>query len=74
MENRRQYYAESGQPDLMPAEGVEKSAVACMPIISSGDVTGAVAFLDNGNGGSISDSQKSLIQAAAQFLGRQLEG
>ena len=40
-----------------------------MPIISAGDVTGAVAFLDDGKGMEISDSQKSLIQAASQFFG-----
>ena len=74
MESRRQYFADSGQPHLLPAEGVDRSAVACMPIISAGDVTGAVAFLDDGKGMEISDSQKSLIQAASQFLGRQLEG
>ncbi|MCD7960238.1 MAG: AbrB/MazE/SpoVT family DNA-binding domain-containing protein [Ruminococcus sp.] len=73
MEQRRQYFSESGQPELMPAEGVEKGAVACMPIIVAGDVTGAVAFLDSGTGSALNDSQKSLIQAASQFLGRQLE-
>ena len=74
MEQRRQYFSETGRPSLMPAEGVEKSAVACIPIIAAGDVTGAVAFLDNGNGTGLNDSQKSLIQAASQFLGKQLEG
>lgn len=74
MENRRQYFSESGTPALMPAEGVERGAVACMPIISAGDVTGAVAFLDNGENTVMSESQRSLIQAASQFLGRQLEG
>lgn len=74
MENRRQFFSESGQPELIPAEGVDKGAMACMPIIAAGDVTGAVAFLDNGDGTGLNESQKSLIQAASQFLGRQLEG
>ncbi len=74
MEQRRQYYFENGEPELMPAEGVEKGAAACMPIISAGDVTGAVACLDNGTGAALNESQRSLIQAASQFLGRQLEG
>ena len=64
---------ENGTDSLMPAEGVEKGAMACLPIIAAGDVTGAVAFLDNGEGSAINDSQKSLILAASQFLGRQLE-
>lgn len=73
MENRRQYFAESAGASMMPAEGVDKGAVACLPIISSGDVTGAVAFLENGTDAKLSDSQKSLIQAASQFLGKQIE-
>ena len=47
--------------------------MACMPIITAGDVTGAVAFLETENGSKINDSQRSLIQAASQFLGKQLE-
>ena len=54
-------------------EGVEKNAVACLPIISAGDVTGAVAFLDDGSGAAVNHCQKTLIQAASQFLGKQLE-
>lgn len=67
MENRKQYFSENGTDSLMPAEGVEKGAMACLPIIAAGDVTGAVAFLDNGEGSAINDSQKSLILAASQF-------
>ena len=48
MEQRRQYFSDTGEPDFLPAEGVEKAAVACMPILSAGDVTGAVAFLEDG--------------------------
>lgn len=73
MEKRKIYYAEDGTHGMMPAEGVERNAVACLPIISAGDVTGAVAFLDDGSGTTINHCQKTLIQAASQFLGRQLE-
>lgn len=41
MEQRKMYYAENGASGMIPAEGVEKHAVACLPIISAGDVTGA---------------------------------
>ena len=37
MENRRQYFAEAGRPEFLPAEGMEKSAMACMPIITAGE-------------------------------------
>lgn len=73
MENRRQYYCEDSNCSFIPAEGVAKGAVACLPIISAGDVTGAVAFLDNGTDSALSESQKTLIQAASQFLGKQIE-
>ena len=45
-----------------------------MPILAAGDVTGAVAFLKNEDGNELSETQKSLILAASQFLGKQLEG
>ncbi len=73
MENRKQYFSEGTGSSLIPAEGVDKGAVACLPIISSGDVTGAVAFLENGTDSKPNDTQRSLIQAASQFLGRQIE-
>ncbi len=73
MENRKQYYSDSGRGLFMPAEGVDKNAVACLPIISAGDVTGAVVFLENGTDSKLSESQRSLIQAASQFLGKQIE-
>ena len=42
-------------------------------ILSAGDVTGAVAFLENDEHAALNETQKSLIQAASQFLGKQLE-
>ncbi len=75
MENRKCYYAEVGNVNsFIPAEGVEKKAVAVMPILSSGDVTGSVVFLESEKSRTITDLQKSLICAASQFLGKQIEG
>lgn len=73
MENRRQYFSDGKEAAFIPAEGVDKGAVACLPIISAGDVTGAVAFLENGTGAQLNESQRTLIQAASQFLGKQIE-
>ena len=70
MEQRRQYFSDAGEPEFLPAEGMEKAAVA---ILSAGDVTGAVAFLENDEHAALNETQKSLIQAASQFLGKQLE-
>ena len=73
MEHRKQYFAEDDSRQFFAVEGVAQSSLACLPILSSGDVTGAVAFLNNGKGNKISESQKSLVNAAAQFLSSQIE-
>ncbi len=75
MENRKAYYAETGMVNnFIAAEGVDKKAIAAMPILSSGDVTGAVVFLESEKSRTVTDLQKSLICAASQFLGKQIEG
>ena len=75
MENRRSYGAkESDRTHLRPVEGLPRTAFCCLPVITAGDVTGAVAFLDPPEQMHLpTDLQLSLISAAAQFLGRQLE-
>jgi AbrB family transcriptional regulator (stage V sporulation protein T) len=45
-----------------------------VPIITAGDVSGAVTFMAADESSEVSDLQKSLISAAAQFLARQIEG
>lgn len=75
MENRGQYFRTSGTTETFyAAEGVERAALAAVPIISAGDVTGAVAFLETEKINEVTDLQKSLINASAQFLARQIEG
>ncbi|MBQ5337663.1 MAG: AbrB/MazE/SpoVT family DNA-binding domain-containing protein [Oscillospiraceae bacterium] len=75
MENRRTYYAaEHDSTHLRPAADLQRTAFAAMPILTAGDVTGAVAFLDAPDAKTVpTDLQRSLISAASQFLGRQLE-
>ncbi len=73
MESRKQFVAQSGSENFHPVEGVDRTALACQPILTSGDVTGAVAFLTTDQTKAASDLQISLISAAAQFLGRQIE-
>lgn len=75
MESRSQYLkTKDTNWSFYPAEGVEKESVAAVPIISAGDVMGAVTFLASENSNEVTDLQKSLINAAAQFLARQIEG
>ncbi|MGN0580158.1 MAG: stage V sporulation T C-terminal domain-containing protein [Ruminococcus sp.] len=75
MESRGQYFRTDNSSDnFHAAEGVERMAIAALPIICSGDVMGAVAFLESDTCRSVTDLQKSLINASAQFLARQIEG
>ena len=75
MENRGIYAAkESDKAHLRPVEGLQRTAFSCMPVITAGDVTGAVAFLDPPEQQHLpTELQRSLISAAAQFLGKQME-
>ena len=77
MESRRAYRARDARsPHLRPVEGLSRTAFACLPILTAGDVTGAVAFLDGPDPDhptEPTDLQSSLLSAASQFLGKQLE-
>lgn len=58
---------------LYPAEGVKTPALAVTPIISNGDVSGAVALLADNENEHVSPNQAMLCKAAAMFLGKQIE-
>ncbi|MCR5816639.1 MAG: AbrB/MazE/SpoVT family DNA-binding domain-containing protein [Ruminococcus sp.] len=74
-ESRRAYYAEqeSTKP-LMPIEGIERRALTVVPIISSGDCTGAVALVASDDRAIATPEHEMLARAAAMFLGKQGEG
>lgn len=74
LESRKNYlYTSHSDAKVFPVEGIDRPAIACSPIMASGDVTGAVAFLAPNNEAVASEVQQNLIQAAAQFLGKQVE-
>lgn len=74
LENRKNYIrSSSSDAKVFPVEGVDQAAIACLPIYASGDVTGAVAFLAPNDSAVANEVQRNLIQAAAQFLGKQIE-
>lgn len=73
IENRRPYLAKENEQRLQPIEGVEYFAMVQSPIISSGDVCGSVMFLQNKPGDYPTDTEIKLIQAAAAYLGKQME-
>ena len=72
IENRRSFSAGDRQP-LQPIEGVAYYALVQSPIISSGDVCGSVMFLQNKESDRPGDAEQKLIQAAASYLGKQME-
>lgn len=74
LENRKSYLCSSkNDQKIQPVEGINRHAVAIFPIISTGDVTGAVAFLANDSDSVVTDNQAILAQTAAMFLGKQVE-
>lgn len=74
LESRRPYvYSGDSRNQVLPVEGIGKHALAISPIISAGDISGAVAILAGDSGSKASDQQLMLAQAAAMFLGKQIE-
>jgi len=70
--DERRNFASDGSQQLAPVEGSSYNASIASPIISSGDVLGAVVFLWS-DGTKISPVEIKLAQVAASFLGRQME-
>lgn len=58
---------------MQPVEGSDRLALAASPILTAGDVCGAVMFIKEDAAMVASDSDIKLIAAAALFLGRQME-
>lgn len=74
MEMRKNYFAKSDSiGELMPIEGIERTALVIYPIISSGDVTGSVVMLQGEEIQAPNETEIKLTQAAAAFLGKQME-
>ncbi len=73
IEDRSLYVAGHGEEVCLTEGGA--GVVSCMmPIITEGDITGAVVSVKRADGEALSsDIEVKLIQTAAGFLGRQLE-
>ncbi|MDR0918347.1 MAG: AbrB/MazE/SpoVT family DNA-binding domain-containing protein [Oscillospiraceae bacterium] len=74
MTNRKQFFAKTKDDVFNSIEGINKNSLAALPIISAGDIAGAVTFLATEENQVTNDLQMALITAAAQFLGKQIEG
>ncbi len=73
MTNRRTLPGNGKIGSIKPVEGVERFACVCSPIISQGDVNGAVMFVSGERENAPTETQIKLIQAAASLLGKQIE-
>ena len=58
---------------LFPFEGCARQAAVMYPIIGGGDVMGAVMALCSEDAAPPTPTQQKLVQAAAGFLGKQME-
>jgi AbrB family transcriptional regulator (stage V sporulation protein T) len=72
MQSRRSFIA-SGDENIRPVEGIDRSALIITPILASSDVTGAVVLLRENGQDTVDETKIKLIQVAASFLGKQME-
>lgn len=69
----RAKFVSNGQKEINPVEGIDHQAGVICPIIASSDVTGAVVLLKDDARKNPGETETKLTQAAAAFLGKQLE-
>ena len=58
---------------LNPIKGIDRYAIAAAPILSQGDVNGAVIMLSGDDNEFATNEQSALVQAAAMYFGKQME-
>ncbi len=74
IEQRKTHFYKSREDKrLNPIEGIDRYAIACAPILSQGDVNGAVIMLSADNNEFATGEQTALVQAAAMYFGKQME-
>ena len=76
MEKRSSFMAGKGERSFVPVvEDMPEEIIyeAVCPILSEGDIIGAVILLESDNKRKMNDGDLKLIQAAAGFLGKQME-
>ena len=73
MEQRKPFEYSADGEEVKPIEGVESHALAVSPIITNGDISGAVAIVSNDKNEKCSALQAMLCKAGAMFLGKQIE-
>lgn len=69
----RKSYRRDGSRPLCPVENHDVEAVAADPIVSAGDVAGAVCLLATPERPRLTECDEKLAQVAAVLLGKQME-
>lgn len=75
IQNRKQIFTSQGRPGYIPVlsgENEYQDEIIC-PIISGGDVMGAILFLNHKGNKAFGEVEQKVASAAADFLGRQME-
>lgn len=74
MRKRQTYILGKSEDSQIPIDGVEQKSVVSVPIITGGDLIGAVVLLMGSTKPSAAETyQLKLAQSAAMFLGMQIE-
>ena len=73
IESRSVFNSLTENRDFYALQGVEKKVLIANPIISSGDVSGAVVLMESEKANAPSESDIKLVKVAAGFLGKQME-
>ena len=73
MDARTPYRAESGSERIFPVEGASLAAAGVFPILSAGDLNGAVVLMQKEDGSLPDEMQIKPFEVAAGFLGSQIE-
>lgn len=76
MEDRNLYSYSNGSERIFVCDGASGYVKYAMPIVSEGDVIGAIAMItsDESTNVDLDSAECKLIQTAASFLGKQFEG
>lgn len=73
MEQRKTYTASRDGEQLMPCEGCNRSILAAAPVITAGDVIGAVGILAVDGSASPSAEQVLAVELSAELLAKQMD-
>lgn len=70
IEQRKSFVLGNDGSKLFPVEGVEKTALVAYPIISAGDVCGAILFLNDGEQGCSERSRRKTAPGSSRISGK----